>query len=149
MIFNSDPSGLLSSRVSIKDVDCAPFSKAKAPIEKLRFLLRFATLAPSNHNTQPWFFRIHGDEIELRADRSRALPASDPFDRELIISCGASLAFLNATAEAFGCNLRIDRFPDHADTNLLARIAINNQNSVEPDEKVINSILKRRTNRNA
>lgn len=58
--------------------------------EKLHFLLRYAILAPSGHNSQPWLFKIVGNNniIEVYADRSRALPLVDPDERELIISCG-------------------------------------------------------------
>ena len=41
------------------------------PEEKLRFLLNYAVLAPSGHNTQPWLFRLSGDEGALCADRTR------------------------------------------------------------------------------
>jgi hypothetical protein len=41
--------------------------------EKLRFALRYAVLAPSNHNTQPWHFIVDGDRVTLCADRMRAL----------------------------------------------------------------------------
>lgn len=132
----------------VRDIDTAAFLRAKTPAEKLQFFLRFAILAPSNHNTQPWLFDLDDEGLDLRADRSRALHASDPFDRELIISCGASLAFLSAAAEAFGCQLNIDRFPDQTDSNLLAHISIRNQSVVTPDTTIIDSTLKRRTNRN-
>lgn len=56
--------------------------------EKLKFLLRYAMLAPSTHNTQPWLFHIRGDEVELYADRTRVLHTMDPEDRQLIMSCG-------------------------------------------------------------
>jgi hypothetical protein len=50
---------------------------------------RKAVLAPSSHNTQPWVFRIGASEIDLFADRTRALPVNEPEDRELTIRCGA------------------------------------------------------------
>ena len=31
--------------------------------DKLRFLLRYALLAPSPYNTQPWLFRIEGERL--------------------------------------------------------------------------------------
>ena len=47
--------------------------------EQLKFLLNYAILAPSSHNTQPWLFKIVGDNtIELYADRTRGLPLVDP-----------------------------------------------------------------------
>ena len=35
---------------------------------KLEFLLNYAVLAPSAHNTQPWRFRLVDDLVELYAD---------------------------------------------------------------------------------
>jgi hypothetical protein len=46
--------------------------------ERLRFLLGYAVLAPSGHNTQPWLFRMRDQAVELYADRTRALPVVDP-----------------------------------------------------------------------
>src|SRR5687767_980390 len=54
---------------------------------KLRFLLRYAVLAPSGHNTQPWRFVIDGDRVEVHADRAQRLEVVDPADRALTISC--------------------------------------------------------------
>ncbi len=50
--------------------------------------LAAAVAAPSAHNTQPWRFRLLRETLDLIADRTRALPANDPYDRELTISCG-------------------------------------------------------------
>ena len=50
--------------------------------DQARSLLRYAILAPSGHNTQPWLFRLTGAGVEVRADRRRALPVVDPHDRE-------------------------------------------------------------------
>lgn len=134
---------------SVREIDGNMFSETKTAAEKLRFLLHYAILAPSNHNTQPWLFDLNGDRIELRADRSRSLHATDEFDREMIISCGAALAFLEAAATGFGCELRIDRFPDRSDSNLLARISLTGECGSSSNPKIIESILNRRTNRNA
>ena len=75
-------------------VDPRGFPGDGSPEEQLAFALGYAVLAPSGHNTQPWRFRIHGDVVEVRADRTCALPVLDPADRELILSCGAALFFL-------------------------------------------------------
>lgn len=81
-----------------------------------------ATLAPSSHNTQPWHFRVTGECIELIADRSRALPVSDPEDRELTISCGAALFTLRVAAAARGFGALVDALPVPDDHDLLARV---------------------------
>ncbi len=41
-------------------------------------LIRFATLAPSGHNTQPWKFTINENSIQICPDLSRCLPVVDP-----------------------------------------------------------------------
>jgi nitroreductase len=48
-----------------------PFPAANQPMEQLRFLLLYAILAPSTHNTQPWLFKIRGDALERYADRAK------------------------------------------------------------------------------
>jgi hypothetical protein len=50
-----------------------------------------AVWAPSVHNTQPWWFSTHGQEISLYADATRQLLVADPGGREMMISCGAAL----------------------------------------------------------
>lgn len=92
--------------------------------ERLRFLLGYAVLAPSAHNTQPWRWRLDGDTVELRADRTRALPVADPSDRELTISCGAALFFLRLAIRRFGRVDEVEIFPDPSDRDLLARVRL-------------------------
>ena len=77
------------------------------PNEKLLFLLNYAVLAPSILNTQPWRFRIDGDEVEISSDRKRILPVTDPQGRELLISCGAALINLRVAMRGFGCGCEI------------------------------------------
>ena len=63
-------------------------------------LIRAACSAPSVHNTQPWAWRVlDSTTIELYADRTRQLPATDPLGRDLAISCGAALHHLVVAAE--------------------------------------------------
>lgn len=81
-----------------------------------------ATLAPSSHNTQPWRFRLLRDNLDLIADRTRALPANDPYDRELTLSCGAALFNLRVAAAARSWTAMVDEFPFPDDVDLLARI---------------------------
>jgi nitroreductase len=85
-------------------------------------LVAAAGRAPSSHNTQPWRFAIEDGAIELRADRTRALPVNDPDDRELTISCGAALLNLRVAARASGLEPHVALLPDAADEDLLARV---------------------------
>jgi hypothetical protein len=115
---------------------------------KLRFLVRYAVLAPSNHNTQPWLFRIRGDEVELYADRTRSLRTVDPEDRELTISCGAALLHLRLAMRHFGYLGSIEALPDSGDADLLARVRLGMLGETAVQENLLfHAIPKRRTNR--
>jgi hypothetical protein len=92
--------------------------------EKLRFALRYAVLAPSNHNTQPWHFIVDRDSVTLCADRTRALPVVDPFDRELLISCGTALFNLRVALSRFGLAYAITLLPSTADVDVLAHLRV-------------------------
>jgi hypothetical protein len=87
-------------------------------------LVADAVRAPSSHNTQPWIFHAHGDVVELWADRTRALPVNDPYDRELVISCGCALLNLRLAAEHAGFAAEVALLPDAAEEDLLARLTL-------------------------
>jgi len=116
--------------------------------EQLLFLLNYAILAPSGHNTQPWLFRIQDDGIEVYADRRRALAVVDPGDRELVMSCGTALFHLRVAMRHFGFQPVITLLPSADHRDLMARIRLGA--SYEPtlnDHRLFMAIKKRRTNR--
>ena len=116
--------------------------------QKLLFMLNFAILAPSSHNTQPWRFRLQGHEVELIADINRSLPIVDPFNRELIISCGAALHHLHLASRYFGHASHIEIFPDLDYPDLLAKVSLGfSCETGAEDILLFNAIEKRRTNR--
>ncbi len=92
--------------------------------EKLKFLLGYAILAPSNRNTQPWLWRLTDEGLELYADTSRSLPLVDPNDRELFIACGAALFNLRVALRYFGYEFETHILPDEGAPDLLARLPI-------------------------
>ena len=147
------------------------FPKECSMHDKLKFFLKYAILAPSTHNTQPWTFKILNDNtIELYADRSRTLPVADPRGRELTISCGAALGYLQIAIRHFGYRYKIKILPSSEerknDDHLLARINVYDGsendddtidiqegnievNSLQEDDndRLFGAITKRRTNR--
>jgi nitroreductase len=92
--------------------------------EALNFAVRCAVLAPSSHNSQPWQFKILDDSLMFILDRRRALPVVDPYDREMIISCGAALFNMRVALAYAGKQVRIAVRPDPVDEDLLARITL-------------------------
>jgi hypothetical protein len=91
---------------------------------QLRYALRCAILAPSSHNSQPWRFLFERDAVTLCADRLRALPVIDPFDRELIISCGAALFNLRVALAHLGLAYAIRLFPANAEPDVIAHVRV-------------------------
>ena len=80
-----------------------PFDGAKTERRALlRELVRYATLAPSSHNTQCWKFQLEHDEIALRPDFSRRCRAVDPDDHHLFVSLGCATENLVQAAAASG-----------------------------------------------
>jgi hypothetical protein len=70
----------------------------------LRELVRYATLAPSSHNTQCWRFRVQERSITIEADVSRRCPVVDPDDHHLFVSLGCATENLAKAALANGLN---------------------------------------------
>jgi hypothetical protein len=94
-----------------------------SPIEaQLGFLLRYAILAPSVRNTQPWAFSVRGNRIHLIADFRKAQPVADPDRRELYISIGCALENLLVAAEHFGFGHGIAYFPERIAPDLVATV---------------------------
>ncbi len=116
--------------------------------DQLEFLLHYAVLAPSNHNTQPWLFRIGVADLAVYADRRRALRVVDPLDRELTLSVGAVVFNLRVTAEYFGHHYQVELHPDPADPNLLARFHLGLRADTGAEDVLLFHALQRRhTNR--
>jgi len=148
MIANSWMVVLVSELWNPWETSDASFPTKGDSSDKFRFLLNYAILAPSSHNSQPWLFNIVGDEIELYADRRRALPSVDPHDRELITSCGAALFHLQIALHHYGYSGRVRTFPRADDPDLLTSVGFGDRrNPSEEDEVLFRTIPKRRTNR--
>ena len=131
-------------------IDDAEYPLHAGPAAQLAFLVRYAVLAPSDRNTQPWAFRLVGDTLELRADRLRALPVADPEGRTLVISCGAALGTLRLAARRFGTEPEVTLLPDPDQPDLLAVIGIGSPTQPTAEAlRLSTAITARRTTRAA
>jgi nitroreductase len=65
-------------------------------------MVRYATLAASSHNTQPWKFRLEDERISILPDLSRRCPVVDPDDHHLFVSLGCAAENLLLAARALG-----------------------------------------------
>ena len=68
----------------------------------IKEILRYAAMAPSGHNTQPWLFSIEKNVITMHPDYSKRLPVVDPDDHALFISLGCALENLIIAARHYG-----------------------------------------------
>ncbi len=115
---------------------------------QLRALVRYAILAPSGHNAQPWAFHVDRDLLEVWMDRSRALPVVDPTDRELVIGCGAAVHNLRVAALHFGLRPTVQTLPDAGTLELLARITFEPCGAASAlEEMQFRALPNRHTNR--
>lgn len=131
-------------------VRASDFPAHRALTDQLRFLLHYAALAPSGHNTQPWLFKVGRDAVEVLADRTRGLPVVDPHDRELTISCGAAVGFLEVAARRFGLQADVTLPPADGVDDVLARITVSPGASPTRNETALfEAMAVRRTNRTA
>lgn len=115
--------------------------------DRLRFVLRYAILAPSGHNGQPWRFDIHGDVLSVRADRARALPTIDPDDRELLIACAATVHLVQVALRHFGYQPQVTLLPDPDDTDLVATVRPGEPSAAVATDGLFQAVTERHCNR--
>jgi len=126
--------------------------EAGTPAEYRRRFLSYALLAPNPHNRQPWLVRLDGEDgLTLFCDLDRRLPETDPFDRQIVLGCGAFLELLSLAAAHEGYSAEITAFPEgdpapRLDTRAIARVRFV-AGAAQPDPAFA-AIGIRRTNRN-
>jgi nitroreductase len=148
------PQALREARMPDSKSDGGLAGTAGRPATPVRELLvrcvRYAALAPSGHNAQPWRFRLERDRLQLYADRSRALRVVDPNDRELTISCGAALCQLRLAIRYFGFTDVVRLVPSRRDPDLLADVTIGERRPPSAQvARLFHAIPNRRSNRAA
>ena len=108
----------------------------------------FAGQAPSLHNSQPWRWLIGSDVLDLRLEPARVLGTSDPDARLAVLSCGAALHHARVEFAASGWRTAVDRFPDPADADHLARLRIEDRIPIEPEAtRLAQAAARRHTDR--
>jgi hypothetical protein len=139
-----------SARTKAWRVSDDDFYEIESRDEQLEFLLKYAILAPSVHNTQPWAFRITGEGIEVYADGSRAMPVVDPGERELLMSLGAAITNLRVAAAHFGFHASVV-YQARPEISLPVALVTFSETS-DPDmrlARLFGAIKRRHTNRHA
>lgn len=106
-------------------------------------LIRYATLAPNGHNTQPWRFAVSSNRITLRPDVSRRTPVMDPDDHHVFVSlgCAAETLALAEAARGRAGDLRFDEVDGGA-------IAFDHSHTPGSRSVLFDAIPKRQSTRN-
>ena len=129
-------------------IDESDFYELESRRAQIEFLIRYAVLAPSGHNTQPWSFKITPDGVEVYADLERRLPFVDGANRELYMSVGAAITNLRVAAAHFGFETSVLYQPQAGELLPAALVAI--RETCCPDSassRLFSAITVRRTNR--
>ncbi len=112
-------------------------------IDKIKFVLGYAILAPSTHNSQPWLFKIEGGLVKIYYDPNLKLLEADPKGRDLYISMGCMMENLAIVANYFGI------FKDLRHVlkdNLIAEIYFQDGDRSNKDLEYLVDIIPRRVN---
>lgn len=75
--------------------------------EQIKFLLNYAILAPSTYNTQPWRFKIVGNNLEVSPNWDYQLSQADPEAKNSFISLGCATANIISAGAYFDFNTKI------------------------------------------
>lgn len=86
--------------------------------ELQRELVRYATLAPSSHNTQCWQFLLSEHSISILPDLDRRCPVVDPDDHHLFVSLGCAAENLVQGARAHGLDATALFKPDEGHVHI-------------------------------
>jgi hypothetical protein len=116
-------------------------------MKEIKELIKFATKAPSGHNTQPWKFVILDDEIQIHPDYSRELPIVDADNHELWISLGCALENMVIAGKKFGLKNEVSIALETKDQALI-RVKLSASDEKSNDE-LFNYIEARQSTGNA
>lgn len=134
----------LSACDGIKRSDLMQDEKRPTMLNKeLYEILKLASLAPSGHNTQPWFVKIiEPTHWIIGSNRKYWLPAVDPLKRETLLSIGAFIENLVVAANHFGFQTELRTLAISAEEEDLIDVVLHKDSPVKFD---IEKIRKRRT----
>jgi hypothetical protein len=128
------------------EIDPSQFPKNGKIKEQLLFLLKFAVLAPSGHNSQPWLFLVEGNKVNFLLEKSRSLEESDPSGRQLMISFGCAIENFIMAAHHFGFETNLSYLPANVKNDLIVSIVCN-QTSLPPNDGLVERMVQRHTDR--
>lgn len=130
----------------MRDVDAGDFPSTEPIEEQAWFLLRYAVLAPSSHNSQPWRFKNSGYEIDVAAEEARWLDATDPDRREPFLIVGCAVENLCVAAEHVGFDAPVEyREPGGTESVVTVTLGDDGESSNRRPSGLLDALTERYT----
>jgi len=114
------------------------------PEESKLKIIKYAAQAPSEHNTQPWKFKITGDTITISPDFTRSLAVADRDSHAMYISLGCALENMIIAANEFNYEAKADIGKD--ENGLSVRVLLYEGGKIEKSG-LFDYIVKRQVTR--
>lgn len=132
----------------IRNIDAKDFFKKQTLHERGLFLLQYAILAPSTHNSQPWLFQVTEHSCKIYADLSKYLPQGDREKRDMFISIGCALENLLTAASYFNALISWSFVNENAQNNkqLIAEVFLKHSEICTADSSIaerFHAVVKR------
>ncbi len=110
----------------------APWAAAGGHADLRLHAFSHALLAPNPHNLQPWLLELTGtDGAVLHRDPEKALPQTDPMDRQVHIGFGCFLELARMAAAERGTGMDVALWPEGPD-GPVAAIAFAGEAAADP-----------------
>lgn len=122
---------------------------SRGALESESYVVLCGALAASAHNTQPWYFDISENQIDVYADLSRNLGKADVNRRMMALSVGCAIENITIAAKQLGItpDVRLQNDASFSDTGYSARIQLL-PGKFTIEQPMFQAIFQRQTTRN-
>lgn len=133
---------------TVWQINEADFPVAGSLKDKVNFWLRYAVLAPSAHNTQPWRVELQENTLSVYREPEHTLIVGDPTLRETTLGIGAFIENFCQAAGHWGYKVTVVNEGRSAEELLQAKLVIDSDPG-EVGGPLFSGILQRHANRGA
>ncbi len=136
---------MVKTNYSAWHVNSQDFSAKWSDLQKLVFFARYAILAPSGHNTQPWQISTQAKTLNVAVNRAHflSIDGSGLLSVEPYISIGTFIEMFVLAGRGFGYEVAVELFPNPGQ---VVRFSIAGATNVQPS--LLEAIKQRASNRN-